>query len=88
MSKKSPEEALKKLLKEHANSRYSDPETEARANQLISDIKRQIEHPDSVAAQTALQQRIEAEITGFEVEHPQLTAAFMQIVAAFSNMGI
>lgn len=88
MDRKAMEAALKKLQQEHAQSHYRDPKSQARTQQLIADLERQLQHPDSAEAQADLHQRTTAAIREFEVEHPQLTAAFSQIVSALSGMGI
>jgi len=88
MDRKAVEAALKQLQQEHAQSRYRDPQSQAQAQQLIADLERQLQHPDSAEARADLHQRATAAIREFEVEHPQLTAALTQIVSAFSSMGI
>lgn len=88
MDRKAVEAALRQLQQEHAQSRYRDPQSQARAQQLIADLERQLQHPDNVEAQADLRQRVMEAIREFEVEHPKLTAAFTQIVSALSGMGI
>ncbi len=88
MDRKAVETALKQLQQEHAQSRYRDPQSQARAQQLIADLERQLQHPDSAEAQKDLHQRVTEAVREFEVEHPQLTAAFTQIISAFAGMGI
>lgn len=88
MDRKALEAALKQLQQEHAQSRYRDPQSQLRTQQLIADLKYQLQHPDSVEAQADLHQRVTEAIREFEIEHPKLTAAFSQIVSALSGMGI
>lgn len=88
MDRKAVEAALKRLQQEHAQSQYRDPQSQARAQQLIADLERHLQHPDSAETQADLHQRMTEAIREFEVEHPQLTATFSQIVSALSGMGI
>lgn len=88
MDRKAVEAALRQLQQEHAQNRYRDPQSQARAQQLIADLERQLQRPGSAEAQSDLHRRVTEAVREFEVEHPQLTAAFSQIISALSGMGI
>lgn len=85
---KSADAALKRLQAEHENSHYSDPSRRATAEQLIADLDRQIRHPDPQKAQNLIIQRAQGAVEAFEVDHPKLAAAIVQVIDLLSGMGV
>lgn len=85
---KSADAALKRLQAEHQISSYSDPAKQVTAEELIAELDRQIRHPDPQKTQSQIIQRAQKAAEAFEVDHPKLAAAIIQVIDLLSGMGV
>jgi hypothetical protein len=91
MDKKSLRERLAKLHAELSDAHRGDPEAHRSLGEILPDIKRLAEQPDTLVlgeADSSLPQRLERVAVQFEAEHPALAGSVRRIVDLLGEVGI
>ena len=91
MDKNSLRERLAKLHAELSDAHRSDPEAHRPLGEILPDIKRLTEQPETLGlgkADSSLPQRLERVAVQFEAEHPALAGSVRRIVDLLGEVGI
>jgi hypothetical protein len=88
MDKDSLRERLAKLHAELNDAHRGDPETHRPLGEILPDIKRLAEQPDTAATDASLPQRLERVAVQFEAQHPALAGSVRRIVDLLGEVGI
>jgi hypothetical protein len=91
MDKNTLRERLAKLHAELSDAHRSDPEAHRPLGEILPDIKRLTEQPETLGlgkADSSLPQRLERVAVQFEAEHPALAGSVRRIVDLLGEVGI
>lgn len=91
MDKNSLRERLARLHAELSDAHRGDPETHRPLGEVLPEIKRLTEQPESIgaaASDATLRQRLERIAVQFEAGHPALAGSLRRIVDLLGEVGI
>jgi uncharacterized membrane protein YccC len=88
MDQDSLRDRLAKLHAELSDAHRDNPETHRPLGEILPDIKRLAEEPQSASQDASLPQRLERVAVQFEANHPALAGSVRRIVDLLGDIGI
>ena len=79
---------IAQLHAELDQARQSNPDAHEHLSEILPDIKRRADQPQSAAADASLSERLENAAVQFEVDHPTLAASARRLIELLNEAGI
>lgn len=88
MSQDQLRDTLEALRAETARLGGGDSEARTRVEALLAELETELENPDTPALTAGFGDTVQALVTRYELEHPNLTAVLGRVLRALESMGI
>jgi hypothetical protein len=79
---------IAQLHAELDQARHNNPDAQEHLSEILPDIKRAADQPQSAVADASLSERLEGAAVQFEANHPTLAASARRLIELLNEAGI